>query len=405
MLASQKTRGANLQELAGKMGKWVSKRVMSAQNGDAWPREIIKVADKNEHVRGAVEVLLEAKVNLFRAAVKRFRSDMMAMVVYMCFTALFTFTLLGRESIKDSFIVRNAVVNTLVNVGGYPVPLNQGLDAVGGLDDIYQYLKLVVIPNVALANMTALDPMCDELGRDLILACDPLVPGACCGAVQPNPSCFVTGGNMMVTPVTVRQLRAGLQSQTEIYTGDFVQSYPMPWSDGVNEGKNGAGTTKQWDTKGLLIDWPADPYSTYYTCSPTLADSCAVSAARATYPDSYSRNGFVATLKGFDVDMLASVDALKKVSFLDQRATRAVFVDFTAYLPNRKLFVIVSILFEIIDLGQVTASYTIFVTDLGQATSIVWIILEYSVFGCAAIFPPITYHAHAPLIAIAPRRA
>jgi hypothetical protein len=62
-----------------------------------------------------------------------------------------------------------------------------------------------------------------------------------------------------------------------------------------------------------------------------------VSDARATYENSYIQDGFVAQLRGFDTDMLETLELLKKKRFLDSRSTRAVFVDFTAYLPNRKV--------------------------------------------------------------------
>lgn len=163
--------------------------------------------DKVAGIRSAVEVLLEAKVNLFRDAVKRFRSDMLAMIVYLMFTALFTVLVIGKTTIRDNYIIRNSVVNTLVNVGAYPTTAMESLGEVGSVDEIFEYLERVIVPNVALANMTTLDPMCTELGRDIDVKCDPLIKGACCETVQPKPSAFVTGGNMLVTPVTIRQLR------------------------------------------------------------------------------------------------------------------------------------------------------------------------------------------------------
>jgi len=166
--------------------------------------------DKVAGIRSAVEVLLEAKVNLFRDAVKRFRSDMVAMCVYLAFTALFTVLVIGKSSIKDNYIVRNSVVNTLIDVGAYPTTAFESQNAVGSVDELFTYLELVVVPNVALANMTKLDPRCTELGRDIDISCDPLVKGQCCETVQPNPSAFVMGGNMLVTPVTIRQLRCSV---------------------------------------------------------------------------------------------------------------------------------------------------------------------------------------------------
>mmetsp|Transcript_63812 Transcript_63812/g.157003 ORF Transcript_63812/g.157003 Transcript_63812/m.157003 type:complete len:889 (+) Transcript_63812:198-2864(+) len=336
----------------------------------------------NNDVKSAIEVLLEAKVNQFRFAVKKFRGDMAGLVVYVVFVAFFTASIMGRVQNNEIFNVRQAVENTIVSVGAFPGPVGQGSVDVGGVTDILPYLDQVIIPNVAISNMTALDPRCSFQGTDLDPTCDPTLD-QCCMTTQPHPSAFVTGGNIMVTRLKIRQLSVQQEIVTD-YAGNTIETYPTPWTPQETESRDGGGTTIQWDPRGKYIDWPSDQeWFSYQTCQPSILNKCVVADSRARYPEQYGPNGFSAVFEGTVEQMRQKLAVLNKYNFLDQRTTRAVFVDFTAYLSNRRLFVIVTLLFEVTDMGVVTPSHTIHITDLHQATALVWDILDYSVFGYA----------------------
>lgn len=145
-----------------------------------------------------------------------------------------------------------------------------------------------------------------------------------------------------------------------------MAGYP-PLSPSNEETRTGAGTTSEWDRLGEYYDWPESaPWFNYKKCVKTSIESCYVPDEHAYYAGRYSQNGYIAELNGTTADMRVQLAELKKNRFFSPYSTRAVFVDFTAFLANRKLFAVITVLFEITEFGDLIGSRKVIVSDLHQ---------------------------------------
>mmetsp|Transcript_39222 Transcript_39222/g.123727 ORF Transcript_39222/g.123727 Transcript_39222/m.123727 type:complete len:853 (-) Transcript_39222:238-2796(-) len=359
--------------------------------GSAWSESRLDLdarkdpqAEEFQQMKIAVEQILEFKVRQRKEAQGAFKWDMISLAVYLIFLIIFSVYFIyvyGDTQTRIIYDTKSAVENIVANSGGYGVPATYSLSSMAYINDIYTYLSNVIVPVISLTNLTKLDPRCEPDGRSKNQIC--LTPSSplyqeslCCLTIQPNPSVFVTGGNVLMNYFRIRQLR--VRQTTNSNLGVKIAMYPSFDVD-TQETHDGGGTLPTEDPTGLRIDWPSG--KSWYRYTPCYTD-CYVEDSKATLLNVYTSGGYVAWLNGTTEDMLAEVQDLKKYEFIDE-STRALFMDFAVFFPARNLFSVTTVLIELTAAGGFYSSYVIRVSDLRQSMSQLWIIWELCIYGYA----------------------
>lgn len=164
-------------------------------------------------------------------------------------------------------------------------------------------------------------------------------------------------------------------------TGGSTLTYPV-FSEQYQQTSDGGGTWIADDPTDEYTDWPANESWSKFSKCVGGSSRCYVSDSNALRPGAYPRSGYVVILNGTSSDMLDTVGRLRLAGFLDPNATRAVFVEFAAYLTSRRLFLIATVLFEA-EVGAVWPSSVVRLNALRLTATVASQVMDVVVYGFA----------------------